>query len=253
MPFLTARVWERRIPATLVPMEDVVGRIRQYKDDDEIAALRHACRITSNVFQEVARRVRPGMRERDLARELDNTLRNRGAVDNSFETIVASGPNAAIPHHNTGDRRLKPGEPVVMDFGGRFGSGYCSDLTRTVFVPGKKPDPEMRRIYSIVHAANRAAFRALRPGMKWKEYDAVARVHIAQAGYEKEFAHSLGHSLGLEAHDPYDYQHDAIRVGTVLTDEPGIYIEARGGVRIEDDIVMTPNGPKLLTNAPYLL
>ncbi|RJQ37134.1 aminopeptidase P family protein [Candidatus Parcubacteria bacterium] len=240
-----------RVKKKWIPLDDIVGKLRQIKDAGEIAALRRACRSTSRAFADVAPRIRAGTREIDVAREIDMALRRRGAIENSFSTIVASGPNAAIPHHNTNERRLRPGETVVLDFGGRYADGYCSDLTRTIFVPGKKPDPELRRAYDIVLAANRAAARALRPGMSWKEYDGIARSYIAERGYGKNFTHALGHSVGLEAHDPCDYR-AAIRARTVLTDEPGIYLEGRGGVRIEDDLVVTSSGAERLTNAPYI-
>jgi Xaa-Pro aminopeptidase len=252
VPVLTAKAWDKKISQKLIPLEDIVGRLRQYKNKDEIQVILIACRRTDRAFEEVARRIRAGMREIEVAHDIDATLRRHGAIENSFSTIVASGPNAAIPHHNTGDRKLRAGEPVVVDFGGRFKDGFCSDLTRTVFVPGKKPDPEMKHIYEIALGANRAAFRALRPGITWKAYDGIARSYIEGHGYAEFFAHGLGHSLGLEAHDPYDYRNDSIRAGTVFTNEPGIYLPGRGGVRIEDDIVMTPKGPERLTRSPYL-
>lgn len=248
---LTAARWQKHIAGKFIPLEDVIANLRQYKDADEIREVERACRVTSAVFREVTRRMKPGITERDVARDIDNTLRNRGAADNSFDTIVASGPNSAIPHHKTGERKIRAGEPVVIDFGGRFPSGYCSDLTRTVFVRGKKPDPELLSIYDVVLGANRAAFRALRAGMSWKQYDAAARTYITERGYGEFFTHSLGHSLGLEAHDPCDYPGSPLRPGSVFTNEPGIYLLGRGGVRIEDNIVLTRTGPKRLTGAPY--
>jgi Xaa-Pro aminopeptidase len=178
-------------------------------------------------------------------------LRKHGAVDNSFSSIVASGPNSAIPHHATGDRKLKSGEPVVMDFGGVFSSGYCSDITRTIFVPGRTPSTKMQEIYNIVLAANQKARKALRPGMMYRDYDRVARDYIKDRGFGKYFTHGLGHSLGLEAHDPFDYENAPLAEGTVFTDEPGIYIDGLGGVRIEDDLVVTAGGAERLTSAPY--
>jgi Xaa-Pro aminopeptidase len=251
LPVQIADIWKEHIRAKLVPTIHIVERFRQYKDKDEIEMLRHACRVTSRVYNEVAELLQPGMTENQVAFELDMRLRKYGAVSNSFTSIVASGPNSAVPHHATGERKLKAGEPLVMDFGGLFPGGYCSDITRTAFIPGKKPNAKMQEIYETVLAANKAARKALKPGMMYVDFDKIARDHISEAGYGKYFTHGLGHSLGLVAHDPYDYEHDPFEVGTVVTDEPGIYIDGFGGVRIEDDLVVTADGAERLTTAPY--
>lgn len=251
VPVALFKMWEKGVNARLVPTTHVIERFRQYKDPDEVALLRKACRVTSRVYNEIEEILRPGMTERQVAFEIDMRLRKYGAVANSFTSIVASGPNSSIPHHATGDRRLKAGEPVIMDFGGIFEGGYCSDITRTAFVPGKEPDRRMKEIYKIVLAANRKAKRALKPGVTYREFDKVARDYITEHGYGKYFTHGLGHSLGLVAHDPYDYENDPFDVGAVVTDEPGIYVDGYGGVRIEDDLVVTQTGAVQLTNAPY--
>jgi Xaa-Pro aminopeptidase len=251
IPVQIAKIWKGDLNAKLVPTLHIVERFRQYKDKKEIEQLRHACDVTTKVYAEVAALIEPGMTESEVAFEIDMRLRKHGAVGNSFSTIVASGPNSAVPHHATGTRKLKAGEPVIMDFGGQFPGGYCSDITRTAFVPGKKPTAKMRQIYEIVLEANLAARKALKAGMTYREFDKVARDHIIQSGYGQYFTHGLGHSLGLVAHDPYDYENDAFDVGTVVTDEPGIYIDGFGGVRIEDDLALTDDGVVNLTPAPY--
>lgn len=251
IPVQIAKIWKTDLKAKLVPTVHVVERFRQYKDEQEVELLRTACKVTSRVYNEVAGLLAPGLTENQVAFEIDMRLRKYGALTNSFTSIVASGPNSAIPHHSTGDRKLKAGEPVVMDFGGLFPGGYCSDITRTAFVPGKKPDAKIQEIYEIVLKANKAARKALKAGMLYRDFDKVARDIIQKSGYGQYFTHGLGHSLGLVAHDPYDYENDPFKVGMVVTDEPGIYIDGFGGVRIEDDLVVTKDGVECLTNAPY--
>lgn len=251
VPTLMAQAWGKRLKRKLIPVRGFVERLRQVKDANEVSMIAHAARVTSRVFETVAKKIRAGMRESDIAAMLDIELRKRGALKSSFDAIVASGPNSAIPHHETGNRKVRAGDPVVLDFGGVFPGGYCSDLTRTIFVKGKRPHPKLVEIYNIVLEANKRALRALKPGMKWRTYDAVARDYITEKGYGKYFTHGLGHSIGLEVHDPYDYEHDAFLPGTVLSNEPGVYIEGMGGVRIEDDVVVTKNAARRLTNASY--
>jgi len=249
---LMAEEWKKSFKGELVPTERIVEQLRKRKDASEIKSIKRACGIVDAVYKEIAAWIKPGLRESDVAAEIDYFMRKHGAIGPSFPAIIASGPNAALPHHATGDRKLKAGDIVIMDFGAQLSDGYCSDITRTIFVSGEKPHSELFKIYRIVLEANKAAFKGLKVGMKFKEYDAIARDYIKERGYGDKFIHSLGHSLGLDVHDYYDYANDPILEGTVLTDEPGIYIEGLGGVRIEDDLLMTKKGPIRLTKAPYL-
>lgn len=247
-----SQAWQK-MEYDLVPTSGLVESLRQCKTDDEVALIADACKRTCDVWNECAPQIVAGKTEREVQLMFDMALRAHGASENSFGTIVASGPNSASPHHQTSDRIIEAGEPVTVDFGGVFTNGYCSDLTRTLFVPGEEPDPKMIEIYKTVLEANRKAREALKVGMMWKEYDAVARAYITARGYGEYFGHGLGHSLGLEAHDPFNYAESKFEPGLVITDEPGIYVPGLGGVRIEDDLVLTKTGVQNLTaSAPYL-
>ena len=253
LSFELANIYLKEIKASLLPVANLVEQLRQYKTPEEIDLIKQACDVTCEVFAQVAKLIEPGLREDEIAFELDTRLRKHGAIANSFPSIVASGVNSAVPHHKTSTRVVKAGEPVILDFGGLFPGGYCSDLTRTVFVPGASPNPKMVEIYKIVLEANRQAAKALKPGITWANYDKVARDYIVSRGYGEYFTHGLGHSVGLLVHDPFDYEKFTFEEGTVVTNEPGIYVEGLGGVRIEDDMVVTANGSVSLTLAPYLV
>ncbi len=234
----------------LVSVKRAVEQLRAVKDDTEVALLREACAIADRALAELiaAGRLRPGRTEREIGRELDARMLDHGADAPSFETIVATGPNSAIPHHRPAERELAAGDFVKLDFGAEYG-GYHSDMTRT-FVLGRPADWQ-REIYDLVHTAQAAGRAALRIGAEVRSIDAAARDVIAGAGRAEQFGHGLGHGVGLEIHEAPALS--PLGAGTLMdrmavTVEPGVYLPGRGGVRIEDTLVVRDGAePELLT------
>ena len=223
--------------------------LRIVKDAEEIAALREAGRAADAVYAVAVDLRFAGRRERDVAADLDRLLREHGHRAVDF-TIVASGPNGASPHHEAGERTIEPGDAVVMDFGGVHRAGYCSDITRTVFVG--EPSEEQLAVYEVVRDAQQAAFEAVRPGVAAQDVDRAARSVIGAAGHGERFIHRTGHGIGLEVHEPpYIVQGNdqPLRPGMTFSDEPGIYLANRFGVRIEDQVAVTADGAERLNEA----
>ena len=248
---------------TLVSTDEVVERLRLVKDAHEIEMLRRGGQMLSRVAAEVIQDAREGMTEQELAAKIDWRIKSAGFERCSFETIVASGPNSAQPHAHAGERVLAAGDLVVLDFGGVYG-GYCVDLTRTVALG--KPDAEMQRVYRAVLEAQNAAIAASKAGVRAGDIDAAARQALGRHDLAKAFGHSTGHGLGVEIHeaprvgprreataDAPASPDDLIEPGMVFTIEPGAYIPGWGGVRIEDDVLVTEEGVEMLTNVPRQL
>jgi Xaa-Pro aminopeptidase len=224
--------------AVFVPLGRAVEELRTVKDEAEIALLAQACAITSAAFDEVAPRICPGMTERDLAVALERAMSDRGAERPAFDTIVASGPNGAIPHHVPTSRELSPGDLVTVDFGARYG-GYHADMTRTIAVG--EPAAWQRDIYALVAAAQQAGIAAATPGADVAAVDGAARGVIEEADHGQHFTHGLGHGVGLEIHEAPIMGHGKtgrLRDRVPITVEPGIYLPGMGGVRIEDTLVV---------------
>ena len=234
----------------LVPTNRLVEDLRQVKDEEEIAAIEAACRIADETFEHILPFLRPGATERDVMLELEWHMRKEHHAEVAFDTIVASGFRSALPHGRASEKALEMGDFVTLDFGARL-DGYNSDITRTViFGP---PTEEQRLVYQTVLDAQLRALEAIKPGVEGKQVDAVARDFIRKAGHEEHFGHGLGHSLGRQVHDGpgFSIRSDlTLAPGMVITVEPGIYIPGWGGVRIEDDIVVTESGCRVLTRAP---
>lgn len=254
--FLGMRLLERQEIETSSPgvrfeeADGVIAALRMRKDETELAALRAAARINEAAFRAVQAAVRPGVSERELAAEYRLVALRAGANEMAFDPIMASGLNGANPHAEPTDRRLQAGELLTVDAGVRV-SRYCSDITRTWAV-GPVSD-ELQAIHELVHRANAAARSATRPGMTAAELDAVARDVIVAAGYGARFPHRLGHGLGLEIHEPpYIIATSSLLLepGMVFTIEPGVYVPGLGGVRIEDNVVVTRTGCESLTSLP---
>ncbi len=227
---------------------DLVESLRQVKDDGEVAAIREAGRLALEALDEVLATVRAGERELDVAARLELALRRRGSEWHPFETIVASGPRSALPHARTSTRELARGDLLLIDFGARV-DGYCADVTRTVTLG--PADDRQRTVHDLVREAQQRAREQVRGGMTGRDADTLAREVIAARGNGDAFGDSLGHGLGLEVHEAPRLAataEAAIPVGAVVTVEPGIYLPGWGGVRLEDDVWLAPDGPVLLTD-----
>lgn len=235
--------------AEFVSLERVVEQSRQVKDDGELELMRSACAISDRAFRHVLSAIEPGVTEREVARALEERFVEYGADGPGFETIVASGPAGAEPHHRPTDRRLSRGDFVTMDFGARY-RGYHADMTRTVVV-GEATEWQ-RELYDVVAEAQRAGREALIPGRELVDVYETARSVIRDAGHDEHFRHGLGHGIGLEVHEQPFIGHEAtgtLSAGVPVTIEPGVYLPGQGGVRIEDTLVVRPEGPELLTTS----
>lgn len=272
---LSVRRWEwlrTALPeTTLVPTDGLVEGGRAVKDDFEIRTLREAARRLAAVVPTVLEEVGEGRAERDVAARIDGIVRQAGFDRLAFDTIVASGPNSAVPHARPTARRLARGDLVVLDFGGVY-DGYCVDLTRVAAVG--KATPESRRLYKAVVSAHQAALAAVAPGVPAGDVDSAARRALEEHGLAEAFTHSTGHGLGIEVHEEPRIARRStassghppaanpgakpgvtpgadrrLEAGMVFTIEPGVYLPGIGGVRLEDDILVTPGGAEVLTGA----
>jgi Xaa-Pro aminopeptidase len=238
---------------SLVATEGIVSHLRMVKDTDELALMQRAADIADNVLAAVAPTIQAGQTEQQVAWKLEKHMRELGAESVSFEIIVGSGPNGAMPHHRASDTPIKSTEPIVIDMGARY-DGYCSDLTRTLFVG--KPSEQFRKVYDTVLGAQLTAMSLIRPGMTGEQADALAREVITKAGYGEQFGHSLGHGVGLAVHEMPRVGPKSTHVleeGMVFSVEPGVYLPGQGGVRIEDMVVLEKNGIRSLSHAAKTL
>jgi Xaa-Pro aminopeptidase len=248
--------WQKTVEARQLDIafratEGLVERARMIKDASEIATLREAAGRLTPVAETLFAGIRAGMSERQVAMVLESAIREAGYERLAFDTIVASGPHSALPHYRAGDRLLAAGDLVVLDFGGVL-DGYCCDLTRTVAIG--PPSPDARRLHAAVHAAQQAAISAVRPGIDTSGVDAAARNVLQEQGLGDAFGHGTGHGLGLDVHEEpritwrrADVPSIVLEPGMIFTIEPGAYVPGFGGVRIEDDVLVTDAGCEILT------
>ena len=247
------RLYSEKLQAELVPASAFLRELRAQKDPEELERLERAQRIAEQALGQILTEIRPGVTEKEIAARLQYLMLHFGAEKMSFDPIVASGPNGSMPHAVPTERKIRPGEFVTMDFGCVY-KGYCSDMTRTVCVG--RPTEEMERVYGVVLAAQLAGIAAARAGATGAEIDGAAREVIRQAGYGEYFGHAFGHGVGAEIHESPNAtpgNEKPLPVGSVISAEPGIYLPGRFGVRIEDLVVVTPDGCSLLNHAPKAL
>lgn len=240
---------QRLLPAVpCVPAGDLMASLREIKSADELAAMEHSARVTDEVFEESMASIREGMTELDLQDAIAQGYRRRGTRPDF--AIVCFGAHSALPHHSPGTTRLKRGDVVLIDMGCDI-EGYDSDITRTLAFG--RPEPEVEKVYEIVYAAHRAALQAGKPGVACEDVDRAARQVIEEAGYGNQFIHRTGHGIGLSGHEPpYIVKRNAkpLREGMCFSDEPGVYLPGRFGVRIENIVTVTRDGLRYLNAAP---
>ncbi|MFH1349828.1 MAG: aminopeptidase P family protein [Pseudomonadota bacterium] len=248
---LNTKIRQRSFQIRFTPLKGEVERMREVKEPSEVKAIEASAQLMSKILEEVMAGLKPGLKERDVAWQIEGLAREAGAEGLAFPSIVASGPNSALPHAVPTNRRIRAREPIILDVGLKV-DGYCCDMTRTVFLgaPGRK----FRGIYRTARQAQLAALEKIVPGVKSTYVDSIAREVIRGAGYGDYFGHSLGHGVGLATHEgprlgPRKPQ--ILEKGMVVTVEPGIYIPGKGGVRLEEMVVIEKNGPRILTKEPH--
>ncbi|WP_028783181.1 M24 family metallopeptidase [Thalassobacillus devorans] len=244
------RQYEQKFGAELVPTSGLVEKLRLIKTEGEISILKDAVKIADDAFEHILTYIKPGVREIDVANELEFFMRKQGAASSSFDIIVASGERSAYPHGVASEKEIQTGELVTLDFGALY-KGYCSDITRTVAV-GEISD-ELKEIYNTVLEAQLRGMDGLASGITGKEADALTRDYIKEKGYGEYFGHSTGHGIGLDVHEGPGLSHRSDKVleaGMVVTVEPGIYVPGIGGCRIEDDALITDTGNERLSKSP---
>ena len=242
---------KKKFAATeLIPQKGFTESLRITKNKEEIECIKKAAEIADGAFNYVLNYIKPGVKENEIASELEYYIKKNGAEGPSFETIVASGVRSAMPHGVASEKELQSGDVITMDFGAIY-NGYCSDITRTVFLGNT--NNKIKEIYDIVLKVQIEALNGAFKGKTGREIDAIARGMITEAGYGENFGHGLGHGVGLEIHEEPRLSLTSETImenGMVVTIEPGIYVEGLGGVRIEDTIVINNNNPLVLTKAP---
>jgi Xaa-Pro aminopeptidase len=230
----------------VAPVNNMVEKLRTVKSADEVEKIRKAVAMNEQVFQEVYRKITPGLTEREAAAAIESVMMHKGAEGAAFPTIVAGGPNAAVPHAVPTDRPLQKGETIIVDMGLKL-NGYCSDMTRTIVLG--KTDKRIQKTVRLVRKAQKAAIKAIKGGVLAKDADSAARKIIADAGFGNNFGHGLGHGVGLAVHEAPSLnrlRRNRLKPGMVITVEPGVYIPGWGGVRLENMVVVEEKGCKVL-------
>ena len=246
-------VYSEKLHCTLTPASSLMTELRGSKDEEELSCMTAAQRIAEGALAQILKEIRPGMTEKEIAARLNYLMVAAGAEKTSFDTIVASGPNGSMPHAVPGMRKVREGDFITMDFGCVY-KGYCSDMTRTVALG--RPSDEMRNVYDIVLQAQLAGIAAAKAGVTGAVIDGAARKVIQDAGYGVYFGHSFGHSLGIDIHEAPNAapgNDKPMPDGAVVSAEPGIYLPGKFGVRIEDVMILRPDGAQVITKAPKAL
>lgn len=249
MQYGTYEVYKAAIKADFVPLSGVIEKIRLIKSQEEINIIKVACEIADNAFTHILNFIKPGITELDVSNELEFFMRKQGATSSSFDIIVASGLRSALPHGVATDKIIETGDFVTLDFGAYY-NGYISDITRTVAVG--QPSDQLVEIYNAVLESQLLALEKVGPGMTGAQADAVSRDYLKTKGLGKAFGHSLGHGIGLEVHEGpgLNFRSQVVlEPNMVVTIEPGAYIPGVGGVRIEDDILITETGNEILNHS----
>ncbi|MCX7766815.1 MAG: Xaa-Pro peptidase family protein [Candidatus Sumerlaeia bacterium] len=243
------RAISKTLRCPLINATDIIRRLRMIKEESEIELIRNAARLTDEIFTEIIKFLQVGMTEREICRQIMKLTLDSNAEGVAFAPIVASGPGSAVPHYEPGDRRLAPGDLLIIDLGIKW-QGYCADMTRTVVIGAATR--KARELYNLVMTAQKLAIKNAQPGVKTNKLDAMVRSFFANKGYREAFLHSLGHNIGLEVHEPPRLNSNTkatLKPGMVFTLEPGLYINGFGGVRIEDTVLMTDKGVEILTRS----